>query len=89
MRAIYVLLSAAAESPGSHGIRVRDYARFSRNLRRLSITWMGEKPLQAAATLMLAGAIEANLLGLSSQKGSMNDHLRRFADNEQYEVWEH
>jgi hypothetical protein len=89
MRAIYVLLSAAAESPGSHGIKVRDYARFSRNLRRLSITWMGEKPLQAAATLMLAGAIEANLLGLSSQKGSMNDHLRRFADSEQYEVWEH
>ena len=87
VQAICVLLSAAAEVPESNCIKVRDHARFSRNLRRLSITWKCEKPLQAAATLMLAGAIEANLLGLSLQKGSMADHLRQFADNEQYEVW--
>jgi hypothetical protein len=87
MRVISVLLSVTTECVSTDAAEIRDYAKFTRNLRRLALAWKKRWPLEAAATLMLAGAIELNLLGLGGQKAKMAHHVRRFVEFPEYEDW--
>jgi hypothetical protein len=91
-RQIYILLSPIVLADVD-GIKIRDYSKFCRNIRRLAMRWTAtKKRLEAAAALMVTGAIEANLLGMSAKRTSFTpltiDHLRRFAASGEYECWE-
>jgi hypothetical protein len=88
MEIVCVLLSTSTSSSYTDCILTRDYSKFVRNLRRLAIAWKCKKPLQAAATLMMAGAIERNLLSLSGRKIEIAHHLKRFVEQPEYETWE-
>jgi len=95
---LHILLSKTAPA-AREGIKIRDYAKFCRNLRRLAMQWTAAgtqvptgKQLQAAAVLMVGAAIEANLLGMSARKESYTpsliEHLGTFVASAEYERWE-
>lgn len=90
----FVLLVTESAQDVVDGFHVCRYARFCRNLRRLSVTWMQpespkRKLFTAAVALVITAAIEANLLHLSVRPGTFTkptlDHLRLFTEGSEYE----
>lgn len=88
----FVLLSGSMDI-SADDVVVRDYNRFSRNLRRLAFKWITKGThLPAASCLMVVGAIEQNLLGISVSPGRSSplaiNHLRSFLADSRYEQWD-
>jgi hypothetical protein len=93
----YVLLVTEEEKPTAeydgklHKFDVRTYPSICRNLRHIvGKKWMGDQTLFVGAlVLMVAAAIETNLLRMSLQKNSFTPatlaHLRKFLERTDYE----
>ena len=99
----FVLLVSRSSDDVVHSFDVRCYPEFCRNLRRLATSWMHSalaedtergtgntsKLFAASITLMVAAAIETNLLGFSVHESSFTPatlaHLKEFLERDGYE----
>ncbi len=85
----FILLVTSANDTEVAGFEVRTYDEVCRNLRRLAISWLDQRLLASAITLMVVAAIESNLLRFSVQENSFTSatlsHLKTFIGGTDYE----